>query len=187
MFVKSPQIKSLLLFTILISLAGCGHKENIKESSSTISETVEISSQYTIENTTEEESQTDESLQSLERTEAANTEITAPALSEDAKKIQDIAEKFSAAYFSGDMEEVKKYLTDPYEWYIEVYSNPEKSADISDLAINGISDIGNKNLDDVCVILMQYKQSASDDMVQSLTIELIKKSEGWKIQFYGIE
>lgn len=184
MLVKNIQRK-ILLFTILISLSGCANKENIGESSSTVLETVETSSQYTIENTTEEESQMDESLQSLERAETVDTEITDPALSEDAEEIQDIAEKFSAAYFSGDMEEIKKYLTDPYDWDIEVYSNPEKSADISVIAIKGISDVGNKNVDDVCVISIQYKQS--DDMGQFLTIELIKKSEGWKIQFYGIE
>lgn len=184
---KNIQMNTLLLFITLISLAGCANKKNIGESSSTVLETVETSSQYAIENTTEEESQTDELLQGMERTETADTEITDPALSEDAKEIQDIVETFSAAYFSGGVEEIKKYLTDPYDWDIEVYSNPEKSADISVIAINGISDIGNKNVDDICVIAMQYKQSASDDTVQSLTIELIKKSEGWKIQFYGIE
>lgn len=184
---KNIQMRTLLLFITIISLAGCANKENIGESSSIALETVETSSQYTIENTAEEESQTDESLQSLEGVETANTGITDPALSEDAKEVQDIAETFSAAYFSGDVEEIKKYLTDPYDWDVEVYSNPEKSADISVIAINGISDIGNKNVDDICVISMQYKQSPSDDTVQSLTIELIKKSEGWKIQFYGIE
>lgn len=42
-------------------------------------------------------------------------------LSEDALEIKSIAQALAAAYFSGDTDAVKAYLTDPYEWDIDVY------------------------------------------------------------------
>ncbi len=117
--------------------------------------------------------------------ESGSVENGEEALSTDGQEIKDIVEAFAAAYFSGDKDSIQNYLTTPFEWYIDVY---EGAADtVSDMSIKGLTEIGEKAIGDICVVSFEFKDSAESDTFQYLTIELIKQSNGWKIQFYGIE
>ena len=101
------------------------------------------------------------------------------------QEIKDIVEAFAAAYFTGDIESIQLYLTTPYDWDTDVY---EGAADeVSNISVKGLADIGEKAVGDVCVVSLEYKESADSDTFNYLTIELIKQSDGWKIQFYGVE
>lgn len=106
------------------------------------------------------------------------------ALSEDGREIKEIAEKFAAAYFSGDTDTVKSCLTSPYEWKVETYT---AAGTISNLTWKGITEAGEEEIGTVKVISMEYKDSSNEDTFQYLTLEFVKQQEGWKIQFYGIE
>ena len=121
-------------------------------------------------------------------TDSPDAEIPAippEALSSDVQEIKDIVEAFAAAYFTGDIESIQLYLTTPYDWDTDVY---EGAADeVSNISVKGLADIGEKAVGDVCVVSLEYKESADSDTFNYLTIELIKQSDGWKIQFYGVE
>lgn len=147
------------------------------------------------------EGNTDISAANLDKTEinididitSADTETIEPeteeshSLSKDAQDIEIIATHFISAYFSGNSEALKEFLVTPYEWSIDIYSDPQNAPDLSSVVLSGISNITEKNIDDICVVYAQYKDNNSSDHVQNLTIEFIKKEDGWKIQFYGLE
>ncbi len=117
--------------------------------------------------------------------EPGSVENGGEALSTDGQEIKDIVEVFATVYFSGDKDRIQNYLTTPFEWDIDVY---EGDADtVSDMTIKGLTEIGEKAIGDICAVSLEYKDSAKSDTFRYLTIELIKQSDGWKIQFYGIE
>ncbi|MCM1111667.1 MAG: hypothetical protein NC399_00280 [Muribaculum sp.] len=127
--------------------------------------------------------ETFEVLLKKEETPASTTAKNNP-YSADAQKIEGIITEFCAAYFEGDLDSIKSFLTDPYIWDVNVYEN---SADkVKVMAVKGLEDIGEKNIDDVCVVSVEYKEDGMDAYVY-LTVELIKTDKGWKIEFYGNE
>lgn len=106
-------------------------------------------------------------------------------LSADGQQIKGIVEEFAVAYFSGDKESIQNYLATPYEWDIDIYGGAADT--VSNMSIKGLTEIGENDTGNVCVVSLEYKSNPESDMFQYLTIELIKQSNGWKIQFYGIE
>lgn len=105
-------------------------------------------------------------------------------MSADAQEMKGVAEKFAAAYFSGDMDTVQSCLTTPYEWEVEVYTGAET---IRDFTLKGLEDIGNEEVSSSKVISLEYKNNEQEDVFQYLTLEFVKQESGWKIQFYGME
>lgn len=122
-------------------------------------------------------------MQEAEESKPDNLQTSEENLSADAKEINDIAEKFAAAYFSGDLDTVKSCLTTPYEWDIEVYMGTET---ISNQTLKGLTDIGENEIGSIKVISLEYRNNEQDTF-QYLTLEFVKQKDGWKIQFYGIE
>lgn len=119
-----------------------------------------------------------------EEPEADNPETFEGDLSADAQEVKGIAEKFAAAYFSGDMDTVQSCLTTPYEWDIEAYAGTEV---ISEFTLKGLNDIGKEEAGSSKVISLEYKNNEQEDVFQYLTLEFVKQESGWKIQFYGME
>lgn len=117
--------------------------------------------------------------------ESGSVENGGETLSTDGQEIKDIVEAFATVYFGGDKDSIQNYLTTPFEWDIDVYEGVTDT--VSDMSIKGLTEIGEKAIGDICVVSLEYKDSAQSDTFQYLTIELIKQSNGWKIQFYGIE
>lgn len=113
-------------------------------------------------------------------------EVTAekPSYSVDAQEIEGIVMEFCAAYFGGDSDSVKYFLTDQYIWDMDVYGNSADKVEVT--AVKGLEDIGEKNIDDVCVVSVKYKEEGMDTYGY-LTVEFIKTDKGWKIEFYGNE
>lgn len=105
----------------------------------------------------------------------------------DAEEIEELVMKFSDAYFKGDTAALQEYLVVPYEMNIEVYPNTDKAQEVVIMGISGLEEVQEKDLEEVSVVYLQFKEAADSDTTVNLTIELIKKQEGWKIQFYGLE
>lgn len=110
-------------------------------------------------------------------------------MSEDGQEIKSIAENFAAAYFGGDTDTMQSYLTNPYEWEVEVYEGLDTAGAgaISDLTLKGLTDIGNGAIGSTRVISLEFRDSNMDDRFIYLTMEYVKQEDGWKIQFYGLE
>lgn len=105
----------------------------------------------------------------------------------DSMQIERITNRFAKAYFEGDVDTLKQYLTKPYVRKVEVCQNADNAEKIAILAIKGLADIGEKEIGDVCVISVEYQESEITDAYRYLTIEFVKEDAGWKIRFYGIE
>lgn len=141
-------------------------KKTSEQLTENISPTVSVEEEKSTDNQTQDSSE--------------NNEV----LSTDGQEIKEIVEAFSKAYFSGDTNGIKNYLTDPYEWDIEVFNG---TTEVTDIFVKGVDTIQEKNIGDICVVSLEYKTNTQDDTFQYLTIELIKQSDGWNIQFYGTE
>lgn len=68
--------------------------------------------------------------------------------SNDAQEIEGIITEFCAAYFGGNLDSIRLFLTDPYIWDVDVYGNSADHVEVT--AVKGLEDIGEKNIDDVC-------------------------------------
>ncbi len=107
------------------------------------------------------------------------------ALSEDAMQIKNIVEKFSNAYFNGNKKSLKKFLAKSYNQDIDIYTGPGK---IKNVTLKGLEDIGNEKDGKNCIVSLEFKDiKESSDSFLYLTVELIKQSGKWKINFYGLE
>ncbi len=104
----------------------------------------------------------------------------------DDMEIERIATAVSNAYFSGDLDTIKQYLDEPYEWQMDTYYNMEE---VDELVLYGLehnSQFKGNEIGDVRVVYMRYKEHEWDEFYQFLAMELVKREEGWKIQLYGI-
>lgn len=104
---------------------------------------------------------------------------------DELQQVEKMLTDFGGAYLTADTDSIKQYLTDPYEWDIELYQNPSSEATVS--GIQCLEDIQGKSIGDIAVVYLQYKESSASENSQSMTVELIKAEDGWKIQFYGFE
>lgn len=124
------------------------------------------------------------------RTEEQETVVSEPlpvpeeSISYDEQEIKRVAEEFLTAYFNKDTDKIQNFLSDPFEWDIEVYSG---TGTISNISLKGLSDLGGKENGSVQVISVEYMDSNIGDSYRYLTLEFIKQDNEWKIQFYGIE
>ena len=105
-------------------------------------------------------------------------------LSFDALEVQKIVKDFSECFFNGDIEGVKKYLWENFEW--EVYVNEEPSKLLNLKRIKGLSKIEDMKIGDKGHVSLEYVKE-DDDSNTYLEIGMIKTEEGWKITDYGIE
>lgn len=110
-------------------------------------------------------------------------------LSEDALEIKSIVQALAAAYFSGDTDAVKAYLTEPYEWDIDVYegiSSDKGAGEVNITELKGLNSISEKQVGDSCTVSVEFSDTKYDTLAY-LTVELIKQPDGWKVCFYGLE
>lgn len=119
-----------------------------------------------------------------EKQEDSNTKNNQPVLSKDAIKIKKVVEDFSNAYFNGNKKNLKKFLTSPYKWSIDTYT---ESGKISDMTLKGLDTIGNEKPGNICTVSLEFRNSNNSDTFWYLTIQLIKQAGNWKISSYGIE
>lgn len=119
-----------------------------------------------------------------EKQESGNVKNNQPALSKDAIKIKKITEDFSNAYFNRNKKNLKKFLTSPYKWSIDTYT---ESGKISDITLKGLDNIGNEKNGNTCTVSLEFRNISNSDTFCYLTIELVKQAGNWKISFYGIE
>jgi len=105
-------------------------------------------------------------------------------LSADAQEIKNLVEEFAEAYFSGNIEAVQRLLPENYDWDIDVY---EGTGAISDITLKGLPETEEQSEGTVLTISVEHRNSDFEDMLQYLTIELIKQNDRWEIQFYGLE
>ncbi len=102
----------------------------------------------------------------------------------DEQSAEAIVLDFSAAYFEGNTEVMKTYLTDPYDWDIDTCPFDETA-----VCVMGINSLRFKTEGNIqkCVASLEFKESADKDYFTYLTINLIKQAGEWRIQFFALE
>lgn len=176
-------MKKRLIATIMLCMvmfAGCSMIAD-KDADDVSQEVyVDNSSEQPLQDTPETPTATDlETTQVMQEVTAENNTSSA-----DAQEIEEIVTEFCAAYFGRDLDSIKSFLTDQYIGDIDVYENSANEVEI--MSVKELEDIGEKNINDVCVVSVEYKEEGMDTYVY-LTVEFIKTDKGWKIEFYGNE
>ena len=100
------------------------------------------------------------------------------------KEISDLAKDFAQAYFNRDTETIAGFLVEDYQWGIDVFSGGEV---ISDILVKQISGVENTEIGAIHVMSVEFRESDQPDRLQYLTIEFVRRADGWKVQSYGLE
>ncbi|MDE5893188.1 MAG: M56 family metallopeptidase, partial [Acetatifactor sp.] len=114
----------------------------------------------------------------------ASAESEESQVPEEIEELRQIVVDFYEGYFGGDIDSIKPYLTEPFDWDLEVYDNPADGVEIS--AIKGLENAEGKSVGEVCVVWVEFSEPNADNYFY-LTIEFIRTEQGWRIYFYGIE
>lgn len=104
----------------------------------------------------------------------------------DIQEIKSIIEEFAAAYFDGDADTLKKYLTSPYEGDIDTYDTYEGTGTVNDFIIKGLPEAGEENVKNKWEISLEFIDS-NEDSCTYLTLLFVKQEDSWKISSYGLE
>ncbi|MGN0292612.1 MAG: hypothetical protein ACI4D3_01270 [Lachnospiraceae bacterium] len=100
------------------------------------------------------------------------------------KEISDLAKDFAEAYFNRDTETIAGFLVEDYQWGIDVFSGGEV---ISDILVKQISGVEDTEIGAIHVMSVEFRESDQPDRLQYLTIEFVRRADGWKVQSYGLE
>ncbi len=118
----------------------------------------------------------------------------AQSLSEDGRKLEQLALSFWEAYLAGDAEKLAQYLAADYEGDVETFPDGvdgHVAAQAQLLAIKGpdIEESAVKEwaVGDEAVVSAQFRPWAEADSLEYLTIMALKEGDGWKVSGYGLE
>lgn len=100
------------------------------------------------------------------------------------KEIADLAKDFAQSYFNRDADGIAGFLVEDYQWGIDVFSGGEV---ISDILVKQISGVEDTEIGAIHVMSVEFRESDQPDRLQYLTIEFVRRADGWKVQSYGLE
>ena len=100
------------------------------------------------------------------------------------KEISDLAKDFAQSYFNRDTETIAGFLVEDYQGEIDVFSGGEV---ISDILVKQISGVEDTEIGAIHVMSVEFRESDQPDRLQYLTIEFVRRANGWKVQSYGLE
>ena len=98
--------------------------------------------------------------------------------------IRELATAFYTAYFSGNTEEIRNYLSAAFDGTPEVYDAPDTADDIVIHEIK-IPD-ETEDMADERSVSVEFTVPGEDSYTY-LSIQMVKESGEWKISFYGLE
>lgn len=98
-----------------------------------------------------------------------------------------VADAFSEAYFSGDMDGVKAYLADSFVGEAECYQpNEGESAEVEIMQVKGLQDINLFNMRKECHFSVEFR-AVYEDSLTYLETDIVREKSEWKIISYGLE
>lgn len=93
--------------------------------------------------------------------------------------------QFADSFFSGDLENIRKYLADSYDDAITTY---EGNGTVSDFTVKGLDTIDEDLArNGIANISLEYRDSSNPDTFWYLTFAFVRQADTWKIMWYGLE
>ena len=102
--------------------------------------------------------------------------------------LEELMKEFYTAYFNGDEEGIRQYLSADFSGTPEVYDAPETAGDIEIREIKSFVDMTESEDNS----FEQYSQSVEfvapgEDSFTYLSVEFVKENGEWKVSSYGLE
>lgn len=98
-----------------------------------------------------------------------------------------IADRFSDAYFSGNIDGVKAYLAESFAGDLECYHPHEgESAEVEIIQVKGLQNINIFNMRNPCHFSVEFR-AVYEDSLTYLETDVVREKSGWKIKSYGLE
>ncbi len=135
-----------------------------------------------------EEKVTNQELISQQATVKSNEAEVIAVSEQESTELSDLecfVTEFANAYFAKDQELVESCLAESFSGEVNTYYAASEDVYIS--AIKGLSDIRTNDVDTIFVVSVEYKETIDADYFRYLTLEIVKETDDWKVQFYGIE
>ena len=106
--------------------------------------------------------------------------------SAEAKALRGVMTAFYTAYFHGDEEGIRQYLSADFSGTPETYAAPETAGDIEIREIRGISDVPESDPSGECSLALEFVAPGEDSFTY-LSAAFVKENGEWKISSYGLE
>lgn len=171
----------VLVSLCILGISGCSFHEQV-----TMEESLQPKSiQQTTDTIVTEEP--DSPANSTKNTIDFNTESDVNDTSGLKEQIDELIEIIFTAYFTGDIDTLEQYADS--EINTDFQTHPDKiSVDlVPPYKIKGLDEMETIEDGEAYTFWCEFKMNAEDDFYQYLTITMIKRSNGWKIQSLGLE
>lgn len=98
-----------------------------------------------------------------------------------------VADQFSDAYFSGNIDEVKAYMAESFAGELECWRpNEGESAEVVIMQVKGLQNINIFNMRKSCHISVEF-YPVYDDSLSYLETDIVREKSNWKIKNYSVE
>lgn len=98
-----------------------------------------------------------------------------------------VADRFSDAYFSGNIDGIKEYLAESFSGELECYHpNEGESAEVEIIQVKGLQNINIFNMRKSCHISVEFR-AVYEDSLTYLETDIVREKSDWKIKSYGLE
>lgn len=98
-----------------------------------------------------------------------------------------VADQFSDAYFSGNIDGVKAFLAKSFGGELECYHpNEGESAEVEIIQVKGLQNINIFNMRKSCHISVEFR-AVYEDSLTYLETDIVREKSDWKIKSYGLE
>lgn len=171
-----------IMVLIILALSACSDQETIDYS------TVETSQN---EENLEQNNQDlpEDSLKNSESESVGENNIENSEESEKSAEVQNLQQKmedFCQAYFNGDLEAVKGFLSESFSWDVEVYESLEDIEDIDMRDTTGLKDVSELVASEKYTLSKPFIIPGEDTMTY-LTVVFVNEDGEWKVSGYGLE
>ena len=118
----------------------------------------------------------------------AESQMASGPNSAEAAALEEVMMEFYTAYFNGDEEGIRQYLSADFSGTPEVYDAPETAGDIEIREIKSFVDMTESEDNS----FEQYSQSVEfvapgEDSFTYLSVDFVKENGEWKVLSYGLE
>ncbi len=95
---------------------------------------------------------------------------------------QDVAKVFAAAYFAGDPEAMQLFLSQDFDQLLEGY--PMDGTKVNIQQLRGLENDTQETEGYIGVVFLESEEA---DSFTTLSLDMVKEGDEWKIRYYGLE